>query len=794
MRISLNLLRTFISCDWPYDKIAERLTMSGTEVKAVELRGRDISGVITARVVSRAPLEDSDKLSLCQVDTGKERLQVVCGAPDVAEGQVVLFAPIGSTLPGGVRIEQAVLHGQESFGMILSEAELHLSPESDLISVLPEKTKVGIPLDRLIDYEDVIFELEITPNRPDCLSHLGIARELQALGGGKLRLQSVEIDEIAEPTSEKLKISIDDPGGCPRYTGRLIRDVNVEPSPLKLKAMIHYLGMRPINNVVDITNFVMLELGHPLHAFDFNLFRRPEVVVRRARQGERFVTLDKTERTLNGEHLLITDGVSGVAIAGIMGGLDSEVTEKTSAILLESAYFDPLVIRKGSKNLGLQSESSRRFERGADPNLAPLANDRACKMIAEICGGSVLRGIVDCHPRPFVPVTIELRPSRVGHLLGLKVAKGRIRKILKDLEIPNTIDGNIVAGQPSFRADLTREVDLIEEIARIYGFDNIPAAFKPGGSLETPETSIQRFRETIRSFLVGAGATEIFPLTLADSGLAGKLGLLESSVRLMNPISEEMAIVRPNLIITLLPVLRRNINFRETDLTLFEIGDVYRLEGPGILPTQRARLALAICGKEFPDFWEGKWRARDLFSLKGLLQDLAEHLHAGEVTLKPAPYFAFEKAYSFEVYFNQRPLGHMGRLSEAVAEAADIKIPAFIAELDFEWLAELAPDSIAARELPRYPSADRDIAIVIDDAIPAAEVQGEIERAAGGLVSQVRVFDLYKGKNVPSGKKSLAFGIRYRLPDRTLTDEEVNRAQERILESLRARFGAELRQ
>jgi phenylalanyl-tRNA synthetase beta chain len=793
MNISLNLLRKIIDCDWSYEKIAEKLTLSGTEVEAIEHKGREISGVISAKVISKSPVQGSDKLSLCSVDTGNDRLQVVCGAPNVAVDQIVFFAPVNASLPNGVKLDKAKIHGLDSFGMILSEAELELTPEGDVIAVLPSDIKPGTPLEKIIDYKDTIFELEITPNRPDCLSHVGIARELQALGGGRVKMPDTSISEIAELAGGVVKIKIDDPDGCPRYTARVLRNVKIGQSPLWLKVIVSYLGMRPINNVVDITNYVMMETGQPLHAFDFDLFKKPEVVVKRATDGEKFTTLDNVVRTLNSKHLLITDGVEPVALAGIMGGLHSEVIPQTENVLLESAFFNPVVVRRGSKALGLTSESSRRFERGVDPELAPRANDRACKLISEICGGKILKGLIDIYPKQFVPVNIELRTARVERVLGAKITASETTQILSGLDIEFKSDNNIQVTQPSFRPDLVREADLIEEIARIYGFDKIPARFQPGGDLSATTTKFQRVREKIRSYLVGAGACEIFPITLSDSKLADKLGILEQSVRLINPLSEEMGIVRPNLLLTMLPVIRRNLSFREKNLTLFETGDVYYPGKDGQVPTQKAHLAIAISGAEFPDFWGMKWRPRDIYSLKGLLEDLADYLKVDRINLKPTTHFAFDIGYTFDVYCGEILIGQMGRLSTAACDAAEIKETAFIAELDLDKLVELTTEVINARELARFPSADRDIAILVDESLPAAEIQAEITKAGGEMVEETWIFDLYKGKGIPQGKRSLAFGIKYRLADRTLTDEEVNQAQNRIISALENKFKAELR-
>lgn len=792
MRISYNLLKTLIDFDWPPDKVAERLTMSGSEVESIEVMGPDVRGIVAAKVSGVRKMADSGKLSVCEVFDGKGKYDVVCGAPNLSDGQIVLYAPPGSRIPG-TKIEKTKIHGVESSGMILSEAELGLSDIADVISVLESTIKPGTTLEKIVDYKDTIFELEITPNRPDCLSHIGIAREIQALGGGTLRLPRIDVRETDEEASAAVKIKIDDPLGCPRYTGRVIRNLNIAPSPLWLKMIVYYLGMRPINNVVDITNFVMLELGHPLHAFDFDLFHRPEVLVRRAKQGEEFLTLDGMTRKLNKEHLLITDGRDGVAIAGIMGGERSEVSTATRNVLLESAYFDPVAIRRGSKALGLATESSRRFERGADPNMAQTANDRAGALIADIAGGRMLKGIIDNHPAPFVPVEIELRPNRVNMLLGTDLSRDRMIEILGGLEIEFSSNGTVRAKQPSFRPDLTREIDLIEEIARIDGLENIEPRFRPGGELVTPESKEAALIRKTRSYLCGLGATEIFSFTLVDSRMTSRFGLGEKCVKILNPISEEMAVVRPDLILSALPVIRRNIGFREKDLFLFEIGNIHVPQGKGKLPSQRYSLMIARSGFENPVFWGGKARPCDLYSLLGTLEDLADYLHMGAVELRPAEHFAFERTRSFEIVVNEAVIGYAGMLSSEGCSIADIKGEVYLAEVDFEMLVTMVPETLETSGLARFPSADRDIAIVVDDAVKSADIRKAIIEGGGDLIEDVWIFDLYRGKNIPDGKKSLAYGIKYRLADRTLTDEEVDNAHREIARLLNDRYGAELR-
>ncbi len=792
MNISYNLLKSLIHFSWSPDELAEKLTMSGSEVEAVEIKGADIKGIIAARVTAVEKAQGSKKLSLCKVFDGSNEYQVICGAPNVAVDQIILFAPVGSRIPG-MNLEKAVIHGHESYGMILSEAELGLTDNAGEITVLESDVKPGTRLENIIDFKDTIYELEITPNRPDCLSHLGIAREIQALGGGKLIMPDTSLVETDNPAADAVKIVIDDPAGCPRYTGRVIKGAKIGQSPLWLKMIIYYLGMRPINNVVDITNYVMLELGHPLHAFDYDLFSRPEVLVRRAAKDEKFTTLDGIERKLDNQHLLITDGDIGVAIAGIMGGEKSEVSSGTDNILMESAYFEPRSIRRGSKVLDLGTESSRRFERGADPRMVPVANDRACKLISELAGGEVLKGIVDVYPGKFVPVSIELRPSRVNRLLGTEIPVEKIASILKNLDIGVAVGESIVAQQPSFRPDITREVDLIEEVARIYGLDNIPSKFRSGGSLFTPETKLLSITDKTRSYLAGAGAIEIFPITLVDSKMTERFGVSDSAVKLINPLSEEMAVVRPNLILSMLPVIRRNINFKEKDIFLFEIGNYYIPCGDGDLPEQKTALILAQSGFESPVFWDRKPRRRDLFSLKGAIEDLTDYLKLGDVRLRPASHFAFEQTRSFEVYINNTAMGYMGKLSQEGGSIADIKADVFMAELDFDKIVGAIPESLAAAELARFPSADRDIAVVVPENVKSDDIKQTINASGNGLVDDVWIFDLYKGKNIEPGKKSLAFGIKYRLAVRTLTDDEVDEIHGKISDAIKKKYGATLR-
>ncbi len=453
MKISYNWLKELIDFEASPEKVAELLTMSGSEVEAIEKKGFEIAGVIAGKITTVEPHPQADKLTLCTVDTGKEQFKVVCGAPNAKPGLSILFAGPGSVLAGGFKLKKAKIRGVESHGMVLAEDELGISDDHTAVIGLSDDIKPGTPLEKLLTLSDYIFELEITPNRPDCLSHIGIAREVKALLGGQIRYPDFNVEGTGPETAEGLSIEIDDPDGCPRYTGRLVSGVKIKQSPLWLKTRLYYLGIRPINNVVDITNYVLLETGHPLHAFDYDNIKTNKIIVRRAKAGEIFITLDDVRRELSEKHLLITDGEKGIALAGIMGGRNSEVTDSATNILLESAYFDPVTIRYGAKAVGLSTESSQRFERGTDPDMAPKANNRACALIAELAGGDVHKDMVDAYPKKITPVKISFRPERLNAVLGIGCDNKRIGDIFRGLDIEYNDGSPMEITQPSFRPD-----------------------------------------------------------------------------------------------------------------------------------------------------------------------------------------------------------------------------------------------------------------------------------------------------------------------------------------------------
>jgi phenylalanyl-tRNA synthetase beta chain len=792
MKISYNWLKELLDFEADAAQVAELLTMSGSEVEAIDQKGRDISGICSAKILDVKAHPKADKLTICLVHDGKGKIAVVCGAPNVKPGQNVLFGGIGAKIAGGKTLEKTAIRDIESSGMILAEDELGISADHTEIIELPEDIKPGTPLEKIVKLDDHILELEITPNRPDCLSHIGIARELKAILGGHIKYPKILLSESELKTADDLTIEIVDSDACPRYTGRLVSDVKIGPSPLWLKARLYYLGMRPINNIVDVTNYVMMETGQPLHAFDYAYFQTKKVVVRKATAGEKFITLDNIERTLNADHLLITDGEKGVALAGIMGGQNSEVSEKAQQILLESAYFDPITIRYGARRIGLSTESSQRFERGADPLMAPVANDRACQMMAEIADGHVHKGIVDIYPKIFAPAQIDFRTQRARSVLGMEIGTPDMKNIFNGLDI-KYIEGSVLKViQPSFRPDLTREIDLIEEVARIHGLDKIPESYRPGGNLLKDINPAAAIKDRLRAVLIGMGFVETFPLTLVDAQQIKKIDESIELLTLQNPLSEEMSGMRPDLIITMLRTLKHNINYGNRDLKLFDIGYAY-MPSNNILPDEKEMLCLGITGREYPLSWRNPDKQADTFTLKGIIELILGNLDIDNLELMPAPFSYFEPDYSFTLSDGRNILGRLGKVASGAGRILALKQDAYIAELDFAMIAKLASKNEFFRPLPKFPGSDRDIALIVDQNLHVKNIMQTIQGIGGDIIEDLFPFDLYLGKNIPSDKKSIAFRICYRHPERTLTDSEIDEITQRIIVRLNEEYGAVLR-
>ena len=804
MNVTLNWLKEYTSIDLAPEALAHRLTMAGLEVDALEKLGEGLDSVIVARLVEVKPHPDADRLTLCTVETGTVTLQVVCGATNHRAGDLVAFAQVGSELPGGLKIKKSKIRGQDSNGMLCSLCELGLAEVAEGIMILPHGLELGQPVFAALGLKDVRFELGLTPNRPDCLSVVGVAREVAGMTGATLRLPAPQLRETGEAAVGKTSVTILDPDLCPRYAARLIEGVAIGPSPDWLVRRLEAVGMRSINNVVDVTNFVMMELGHPLHAFDFHYLRDRRIVVRRAHDGDCFTTLDGQVRTLMADDLVICDGEGAVALAGIMGGENSEVRPETVDILLESAYFHPAAIRRTSKRLGLHTESSHRFERGADIDMVPLALDRAAALIVELAGGAVAAGMVDAYPRPLSRRQLSISAERTSQLLGVVVTAEEIQRVLGGIGLltePATGRGDaaLCVTVPHFRPDLEREIDLIEEVARLIGYERIPTTMPTSTLNSQPLPRHLQLERLVRDRMAGLGFAEIINYSFVASTAIERLGLAAADprrqfVQILNPLTEEQAVMRTTLVPGLLETAARNIAYRTTDLALFELRPVFQPLAGEELPREQLRLNALLTGRREPEGWAQQAEKCDFFDIKGALEELLESLSIREVRW-PAEhgesYFHPGKSCAVEVG-NQR-LGTLGEIHPQVLRDFDIPQPVFLLDLDAEALFAAAGRHPGFRPLSRYPDIERDSALLIDEEISAQQVLDTLRQLRLKDLESIVLFDVYRGASLPPGKKSLAIRARYRALDRTLTDELVQNLHGKLVQALQKSLGAELR-
>jgi phenylalanyl-tRNA synthetase beta chain len=786
--------------------LARRLTAVGLEVEAVERTGQGLEGVVAARIVGSEKHPDADKLSVTRVDAGKgEPLQVVCGAKNWQVGDVVPLATVGTTLPGGQKIERAKLRGVESHGMLCSAKELGLAEDAGGLLLLDGKTKPGTPIAEALALEDVLLEVNVTPNRPDCLSHVGIAREVAALFGTKVHLPATGLAEKGPRAAEVVKVRIEAPDRCARYAARVIEGVAIGPSPLWLARRLEACGVRSISNVVDATNYALLELGHPLHAFDLDKVAGHEIVVRTARPGEKLVTLDGKERALSTEDLLIADRDRGSALAGVMGGGDSEISAGTTRVLLESAWFEPGTVRRTSRRHGLKTEASHRFERGADPGMVIPALDRCAALIAELAGGEVRRGVVDAHPRKVRARKVKLRWHRPAEILGMEVARAEARKILRGLGFEEEkADAQGATFQvPSWRVDVSLEEDLVEEIVRTKGYDAIPETL-PTNALGAPadapeEQAVARvraalesagFSEAVNFSFVAARELEPFehPVVTGD-GSGRALG-----VALKNPISAELSVMRTSLVPSLLKNVAYNRRQRVEDVRLYEIASVYHPHpDPKDRPTaESVEIAGVLAGRRSAPGWSVGSEALDFYDAKAAVAGVLEALGVeARWRADAGPWMHPRNSAVLLGADGEDELGVVGELHPRTAAAFELPRGVLAFRLSLDALVRRMVLVPQYRQIPRLPAVLRDLAVVVDDAVAAAAVEALVREEP--LVEAVTVFDVYKGPPLPPAKKNLAFAISYRAPDRTLTDADADAVHERIVNRLRERLGAELR-
>ncbi len=802
MKVSLRWLRDYVDIDIAAQDLADRLTMAGLEVDAVEEYTPAFTGVVTAKILTMRRHPDADKLHLLEVTTGGETLPIVCGAPNMKAGDVVALATVGAVIPGGYSIKSSKIRGEASEGMLCSEEELGIGPDASGILILPADTPLGRNLIDVLDLRDTVLDIGITPNRADCLSIVGIAREAAVLCGKKLRYPKIAFKESSEDIRSLTSVEILDPDFCPRYTARMIKGVKIQPSPKWMRLRLEAVGLRAINNVVDVTNFVMMELGQPLHAFDFRFLEEGRIVVRRSREGEPFVSLDGKTRNLNAETLMICDGRKPVAIAGIMGGENSEVKEDTETVLLESAYFNPSTIRRGARFLGMGTDAAFRFERGIDPEGVVRALDRAAQLIADLSGGRVCKGHIDTYPKT-VPVSgpIRLRMGRVEAILGTAVKVSEATAIFKGLEMSVKKDGrgSLSVTPPTFRVDLWREIDLIEEIARIHGYDKIPVtvpAIPVPGELHDRK---REFESAVRSALNGQGFAEVLNYSFISPHSADALCCPEGDerrrfVRIANPLTEDQAVMRTTLLYGLLETMRRNVNAGSPDLKLFELGKIFIAGGEGELPREVDRIALLMTGSRYGENWHFQSLSADFYDIKGALETLAGALRAGGLRCEAASDISWlHPGRAARVFVGEREIGSFGELHPDVAGRMDLRSRAFVLEIDAEPLTGGAERVARYREYSRFPSMIRDVAFLVGLETEAAAMIALAGTAGEELLEKVDVFDVYSGKGIPEGMKSLGLRFTYRSASKTLTDDETGQAHGRIVKKIVESTGARIR-
>ncbi len=808
MRVPYGWLKEHVELDVPPEELADALTMAGVAVDAIERPGEEVGGVLVGEIVRLHPHPDADRLMVCEVRVGARTVQVVSGAPNLREGARVPVALPGARLPGG-QIERTVIRGQKSEAMVCSAEELGFfddRPKEEAgVLILPADAPIGEDVMSYLGMDDAVLVLDLTPNRADCMSISGLAREVAAIFDR--RVKAVPPEPAEDPglaaTSDKVQVVIEDPDLCPRYSARLVTGVKVGQSPLWLQARLRAAGMRPINNIVDITNYVMLEYGQPLHAFDFDRLAEGRIIVRRARDGERIVTLDGQERQLDSDMLVIADPSGPVAVAGVMGGMDSEVREDTVKVLLESAHFEGRSVRRTSRRLGVPSEAAARFDRGVDPKGTVRALDRAAELLVKYAGGRVHPGVVDVYPRRVEDVVVTLRVSRINEVLGTDLDAELVRGLLSRLGFGVAAvgdDAEVVVTVPTRRKDISSEIDLTEEVARLYGYNNIEATLPRGVTTAGGRTETQLLVERAGRLVRGMGYDELVTVAYHSTGVFDRLRLpaehpWRDAIRIANPMSEEQECLRTSLLPSLLEVLSYNARHQATDLQVYEINPVY-LPSPGDLPAEDLHLVAAVMGSFGAVQWDAPARAGDFYDLKGLLEALLEGLGYPAVELRRpegGEYPFLHPGRSAAVVMGGDVLGYLGELHPDVVEEYDLVGRPCVMEIDFSRLIAADRPAIRFRPLPRHPASDRDLAVIVDKSVPAAEVLRLVREAAGEVLEDCVLFDVYEGAPIPEGKKSLAVSMTFRSLTGTLTDERVQEVEEEIMAALRKELGAERR-
>ncbi|NLY90751.1 MAG: phenylalanine--tRNA ligase subunit beta [Firmicutes bacterium] len=802
MRVSYNWLREYVPLEQSPTQLAEILTMAGLEVDEIINLGASYRSLNLGQVASITPHPKTDKLYLCRIRLYDGEVNVITAAKNLKVGDIVPLALPGSQLPDGKIIQPAEFQGIISEGMLCSEEELGLARQSEGIMVLPTGTDLKADLPTVLGLDDYVLVLELTPNRADCYGMLNLAREVAALTGARVNLPASPVQETEDPIRDLVTVEVINPELAPRYAGRVLLDVEIGESPLWLKTRLLAAGMRPINNLVDLTNYVMLEYNQPLHAFDLNQMAGRKIVVRSARQDESIKTLDGEERKLHPGQLVIADAVRAQCIAGVMGAFDSEVTASTRTIFLESAYFAPVSIRRTAQELAIRSEAAIRFGKGLDPETVPLALDRVAFFAQQLGVARIAKGVVDCNTKPAATRKIWFRPEKINALLGTKLETGYIREIFQRLHFKieeDSTDGKTYVLPPSYRLDIENEADLAEEVARIYGYNEIPATY-PAAQIIGKLTPEQEFTAKTREFLLGLGLSEIITYSFHGEKMFDRLHIpaghpLRQAVKMKVPLSEEGSLMRTTLLTGVLETLSYNASRNRHDLKVFEIAHVYHLKAnTGELPDEPMHLAGGLSGRLEEPGWNQSDREVDFYDGKGLLETLFSHLRVKEVSYRRGEHPVMHPGRTAVIEASGRQVGFVGEIHPAVKKEFNLTAPVVLFELNLDQLWQGAEKAvIRVTPLPKFPPILRDLAFLLPEKVAAQDLVNLFHEISGDKLEAVNLFDVYQGDKIPSGYRSLAFSLTFRLPDRTLQDEEVNTIMEKIITTAAERCQAQLR-
>ena len=808
MNVSYQWLKSLVPVDWSPEELADRLTFVGLSVEGIEYFNKGIKNVVVAKIksVENHPDPKHTKWHVCKVDAGKgEDLTIVCGAPNVRVGIKVPLALIGADLPGGFHIEEADKAGVTSEGMLCSVTELQIpeglaTAESEGgIFILPDDLTVGEDIVTALDLDDAILEFELTPNRADCLSVINVAREVAAISGKPLTLPEITLPEAEGNIHDLAKVEVKDKDLCPRYTAKMVKNIQIGPSPMWMRHRLAAAGIRSISNIVDISNYVMLEMNQPSHTFDYDTIGGHQIVVRRAEEGEKIVTLDDQERDLTNDMLLICDGEKAIGVAGVMGGQNTEITENTKNILIECAYFYPKSIRLTSRKLGLPSEAASRFEKGIDMEAAERASNRICQLLCELAGGTLVEGTIDSYEGTFEEAKVDLIFDHARSTIGVEIADEAMVRMMDSLAFKHeAIEGGLRVTVPHYRVDIEREVDLIEEVARLNGYDKLPATLPSGQMTEGKKNKRQKITDKVRNIMVSMGFDELVTYSFMNKKHYDNLLLPEddvrrNSVKIMNPFSDEQGVVRTMVLPGVIGVASRNMSRRNLDLSIFELASGYYPVADEKLPEEKPMLTALVSG-EFGRGWNGEKAVKDFYYMKGALEQLLAALRIDGFSVSTDHIEPFlHPGRGCDVLINGKTVGYLGELHPVVAANYDLPQKAVVFELDMRVLTELADKEIVYEAISKFPAVEIDLAFVADKDLEAGKIEAAIAEVGGEYLKQIELFDIYEGDRVEAGKKSLAYNLVFRAKERTLKAEEVSAVVETVKETLHQKFGIVLR-